>query len=127
MKLKSGLGFFCSGLLIFSAAAHAFLGWPPLHVELMAHHVDGDLINALKIGWYFGSVSMLAFGIIVLWFALKIIRKETVSLAPILIIAAGYLGFGCVAFIKNNFNPHFLIFIVTGVLLVWFALVNAPR
>ena len=66
MKRYSILGLVAGLLLIASSAAHAFLGWPPFGAALAEAGIEGDIIGALAVGWYFGSTAMLVFGVIVL-------------------------------------------------------------
>lgn len=44
------LGFFTALLLIASAAAHAFLGWPQLRLLLEPAGVGADVLGALAVG-----------------------------------------------------------------------------
>ena len=90
-------------------------------MELTAVNAGQDLISGLAIGWYFGSVSMVIFGVIVIVLAVKVHRQAQVSLAPAMVIALGYLVFGLTVFVTSDFNPHFLLFVLTGVLLGTFA------
>lgn len=102
-------------VLLLSAVAHAF-GWSQLRLELAKAGVAAEIAGALAAGWYFGSVAMLAFGLIVVNQARRLLRGDAVSLWPSLVIGASYLAFGTVAFVARDFNPFFLLFIVTGLL-----------
>ena len=121
MKTKASFGIIIGILLFLSSLAHAFLGWPNLYVELTSTHVSDKIIGALAIGWYFGSVAMATFGIIVLLAGHKMLKGNPFSSAPIYIISFAYFLFGFVAFIARDFNPHFLFFIVMGILVGLFA------
>lgn len=79
------------------------------------------LVGALAAGWLFGSVSMLAFGCIVLSDGLDAARGRPVATRPLWIIAAAYLLFGIAALVARGANPHFLLFVVTGLLVGGFA------
>ena len=103
-------------LMVLSSAAHAFLGWPPLRGDLKSAGVAEDLVGALAVGWYFGSVAMLTLGAITLRSGLMLRGGDHSGVTPVRIIAACYLAFGFVTFVSRNFNPHFLVFIVTGLL-----------
>lgn len=118
----NALGILTALLLVASAAAHAFLGWPAFRGPLAAAQVDADVVAALSIGWYFGSVSMLGFGVIVLHQALRRRAGRPVQPGPLWAIAVLYLGFGTTAFLARGLNPHFLLFAVTGLLVGLFAL-----
>jgi len=113
-------------IMVLSSAAHAFLGWPALTMELAKSGVAEDLSGALSLGWYFGSVSMLAFGIITVSFGLRFKRGDRSGAAAIAVIAAGYSLFGALAIVMRGFNPHFLLFIATG-LLAGLPLLGAQR
>jgi hypothetical protein len=100
--------------MLLSAAAHAGLGFPSLRPALQSAGVPGDVTGALAIGWYWGSAAMAAFGVITLVSGRKLWRGD-VSLVPALLAVAGcYLIFGAVAFVQDDFNPHFLLFMATG-------------
>ena len=124
MKGRAYLGIATGVVLILSSLAHAFLGWPSLRPALETGGVDANVIGAMAVGWYFGSVAMAAFGAIVLVWAVKLLRGQTVDMAPVWIMALAYLAFGLAAFLVRGLNPHFLLFIVTGLLLGAFAFVG---
>lgn len=104
-------------LLILSAGAHAFLGWPMLRGELQKSRVDDGLIQGVGIGWLYGSAAMLTFGALVLtawwWTRTGRIVAATVSA----LISLLYLGFGTWALLESGFEPHFIGFVVIGLLL----------
>jgi hypothetical protein len=105
-------------LLLLSSPAHAFLGWPPIRDRLAQGGVAGDLIAAIAIGWYFGSVAMAAFGVIVFLTWLEQRGKATVGRFVAGTVAVAYLSFGAAAYLSRSYNPHFLVaFLVPGVLL----------
>ncbi len=114
--MKSFLVLLAGALMILSSAAHAFLGWPPLRGELRTAGVAENLIGALAVGWYFGSASMLAFGAIVFRSGLLLRKGDRSGVAPVRMIAACYVVFGLATFLSRNFNPHFLVFVINGLL-----------
>ncbi len=116
MKTRAVLGFLASLLLIASAFAHALLGWPPFRSALEEAGVAADVIAALEVGWYFGSLAMLAFGAIVFLAAARAIRGERAANGSLWIIGAAYTVYGLVVYVARDFNPHFLLFVVTGLL-----------
>ena len=116
MKARVILGLLAALLLIASAFAHAFLGWPPFQSILEQAGVDADAIAALEVGWYFGSLAMLAFGAIVFLAAARAIRGERAATGSLWIIGGAYTAYGAVAYVASDFNPHFLLFVVTGLL-----------
>jgi hypothetical protein len=121
MKLRGILGLTTGVLLVLSSLAHAFLGLPPLRAELGAAGVSADASGAIAIGWYFGSVAMAAFGLIVLTSAINVLNGKLGGLRAVQWIALAYFLFGVAAFVADRLNPHFVGFIVIGVLLGVFA------
>jgi hypothetical protein len=77
--------------------------------------------GALAIEWYFGSVAMAAFGLIVLSTAINVLKARMGGLGGVQWIALAYFLFGVTAFVADRLNPHFVEFIVIGVLLGIFA------
>ena len=117
-RVRAVLGLVASLILILSSAAHSFLGWEQLRGKLVAARVPADLVFGLKVGWMFGGVAMLAFGLILLTLFVKRLRGESVSSLAAVVIAAAYLGFGAWALVASGFDPFFFIFIVPGILLL---------
>ena len=103
-------------LMLLSAAAHGLLGWPAMLSELRAVGAADDLIGGLSAGWYWGSVAMVAFGLIALLAGMRLRRGDLSGVAPIRVVAACYVLFGLAAFFSRGFNPHFLLFVATGLL-----------
>lgn len=121
-KGRSIVGLAGGALLVVSSLAHAFFGWPAMSAALETAGVaDEGLLGALAAGWHFGSVAMMIFGVIVLSSAAGTLRGKPAATSPVLVIALGYLLFGVAAYWWRNFNPHFLAFIATGVILGIFA------
>ena len=81
-------------LLLLSAMAHGFAGWPTVRAELTGAGAGPDVIRGMAVGWLFGSVSMAVFGIIVLWSGRSWWRGQTVSPVPACVIGAAYALFG---------------------------------
>lgn len=104
-------------LMIFGGVAHAVAGWPTMAAALSEQGIDPDLTAALAVGWSFGSVAMLAMGVTVL-LSLRAMRRG-VSEAFGMALTAGlaYVVFGLGAFAYRFPNPHFLFFVVVGVVL----------
>jgi len=118
MRTRAVLGLIAGAILILSSAAHSFLGWNGLHDQLVAAQAPPDLVLGLKLGWQFGGVAILAFGIIVVALFARRFRGGSVSVLPAVVIAAAYLAFGAWALLASNFNLFFfLVFIVPGALL----------
>jgi hypothetical protein len=117
VRTRAVLGLIAGALLILSSAAHSFLGWKGLRDQLAAAQAPPDLVLVLKIGWQFGGVAMLAFGIIVVALFARRFRGGSISVLPAVVIAAAYLAFGAWALLASDFNLFFLVFIVPGALL----------
>ena len=117
MRVKAGVGLIGGVLLLLSSGAHSVLGWKGLSGALSAAGVPPDLVLGLKIGWQFGGVAMLAFATIAIVLFARRLRGDIVSMFPVRIIAATYLGFGLWALVASGFDLFFLIFIVPALLL----------
>ncbi len=115
-KSRAALGILGGALLVLSSLAHAFLGWPALAAALADSGVGEELAGALAIGWYCGSMAMLVFALIVLRTAIR-----NTDPCAVRFIALGYLVFGLAAWLARDLNPHFLLFIATGIVLALFA------
>jgi hypothetical protein len=111
--MKRVLGLIASVILIISSAMHSFMGWPAMESQLKKYDVGNDLITGLKIGWLFGGVAILVFGIIALRTFLR--RTDTI---PAFVIGVVYTLFGAWALVASSFNPFFAIFLVPGLLLI---------
>ncbi len=131
--------FAVGAVLLLSSGAHAFLGWPQIRLALTGSMVDPQLIAALSVGWHYGSVAMAAFGLIVLilWWRLGTRggggearggasgaadagggrAGAAGSRAVLLVIAAAYVAFGTAALLYRDLQPHFLLFIIPGLVL----------
>ena len=103
-------------IMVLSSAAHSMLGWPAMSFELEKAGVREDLAAPLAVGWFFGSMSMLAFGIITVIFGRRLKRGDRSGAPAIAVIAAAYVLFGTFAIVIRQFDPHFLLFICTGLL-----------
>ena len=124
---RAVLGLVVGASQILSAAAHSLLGWPGLKQELAAAGVPSDLERGVEIGWHFGGVAMLAFGLVVIGVFARRLRGQAVSTLPAALIACAYLGFGAWALWRSDFEPFFLVFVVPGALLAIAASGSAER
>lgn len=118
MKTRSVLGIIGAVVLIVSSAMHSLMGWPAIVQQLRAANAPPDLITGLQIGWHFGGVAMLVFGVITLLTFVHRLKGDMVRATSAMIIGAAYTAFGVWALVASAFNPFFLIFIVPGVLLL---------
>ena len=116
-KPRSVLGLIAGAILVLSSGAHTFLGWQALGAELARTNTPPDLVTGLEIGWKWGGVAMLAFGVVVIATFLKRYRGEAVSTFTPAIVSVAYVAFGAWALVYSNYDPFFFVFIVPGVLL----------
>jgi hypothetical protein len=114
--MRSMLVLLAGVVMILSAAAHGLLGWPAMLQALHGAGAPADLAAALSIGWYFGSMAMLVFGVVTVLSALRLRRGDSSGVTTIRVIAAGYVLFGLAAILYRHLNAHFLLFVVTGAL-----------
>ena len=112
------LGLIAAVFLVLSSGAHSLLGWPQLHAQLAKAGAPADLIQGLRVGWHFGGVAMVAFGLILGMLFLDAFRGRAVNLRPALLIGVAYLAFGAWALYVSGMNPFFLIFIVPGLMAI---------
>lgn len=125
MKTRAVLAAIGAVLLVASAAAHAFLGWPPFAADLREGGIEPDHITGLAIGWYFGSVAMVGFGLITAHAARELYCGRETGVPALGAIGLGYVAYGAVAFAATMHNPHFLGFIAIGLILL--AAARPPR
>jgi uncharacterized iron-regulated membrane protein len=117
MKIKSILGLVAGALLILSAGAHSILGWQAMSDRLAQTNAPADLVTGLRIGWMFGGVAMIVFGILCTTTFWKRFRGEAASPSVPAWIASAYLAFAAFAVAATGADPFFLLFLVPGVLL----------
>lgn len=105
-------------MLVASSGAHSLLGWPQLEKSLLQQNVGANLVQGLEIGWHFGGVSMLVFGLIAIWLFSEVLRGREASLRAPLLTGLAFVAFGCWALGVSDINPFFIVFIVPGLLLL---------
>ncbi len=116
MKIPATVGLIGGIFLLLSSPAHAFIGWPALENLLASANFDAGTIAAIAVGWYFGSVAMATFGIIACDISWRWLRGQSPATLPMAVISGAYLAFGLTAYILRDLNPHFLLFVLTGLL-----------
>ena len=117
MRLRAILGLIGGVILILSSAMHSLLGWKAISAQLTALHAPDDLRLGFGLGWQFGGVAILTFGIMAVTLFAQRLRGRTVSAFPLVCIATAYTLFGIAALVVSRFDPFFLIFIVPGILI----------
>jgi hypothetical protein len=118
MKMRAWLAMFGALVLFASAAAHGLIGWPMLRAELSKAAVDRETIGALGVGWIWGSVAMLTFGCIAACAGWSMLRGRRDGVVAARIVGVAYVAFGVITFVLQDMNPHFLVFVGTGAVLV---------
>jgi hypothetical protein len=103
-------------LMLLASFAHGLLGWPAVRAELVNEHASLDLISGLAAGWLWGTACMLTFGAIVTISGVQMRRGNYSGEFAVRAIAVCFLAFGMLAFVLEGFEPHFLIFVVLGLL-----------
>ena len=103
-------------LMMLASFAHGLLGWPALRAELLSEHAKPNLIEGLAAGWLWGSACMLTFGAIVTISGVQMRRGNRSGVVAVRAIALCFLAFGLLAFVLEGFEPHFLIFVLLGLL-----------
>jgi hypothetical protein len=117
-RLGSILGLTGGLVMIASSGVHSFVGWKGLDQALRAALVPADLVEALSMGWRFGGVAMLAFGVIVISAFWKRMKGDPVSLFAATVVGATYVIFGAGAFVVTKLDPFFMVFIAPGLLVL---------
>lgn len=117
-RIRIAAGVFAGALLVASSVAHSFLGWKQLSSEIAKTNAPKDLVSGLAIGWEFGGLTMLVFGVIVMAEFMALYQRGTGLLRSSFMIGLAYVLFGAVAMVLTGGNPFFIVFIVPGVLLV---------
>jgi len=107
-----------AAFLVLSSVAHGILGWKAMRAELMRTGASPELLADLATGWYLGSVSMVAFAVIIFSSWQEARGKGSSGRVVVATIALVYSGFGMLAFLFRSFDLHFLIaFVIPGALL----------
>ena len=103
------------------ALPHALLGWPAMAQQLLASSVSPDIVAGLAVGWYFGSVAMVALGAVVLA-AASHVASQTWAYRSAWFVGLAYIVFGLGAIVLRSGRPQFLSFVALGALIVGGAL-----
>jgi hypothetical protein len=103
--------------------AHFRLGLPALQEQLGSRGIEtgSELWIDSVASWSFGSIAMLAFGLITAFCVLRL-RASRWFAFPVAIVGVAYVSFGVAMYMLLNASPHFVGFIVIGGLLVVWAL-----
>jgi len=81
-------------LLIVGAGLHAVFGWWFVHDVATTQPPNAGIAGILGAGWQLGSVSLLAFGLLVLFAGLARRRGQSVAPSSIWVVAAVLACYG---------------------------------
>lgn len=117
-RFRSLVLFFTATVLIVSAGAHAWNGRLLVHDAMNGSPAGGDATALLQAGWQLGSVSLFAFGLLVLTFGLA--RRSGRPVAPttlwiVAVVLAGY-GAAALALGDRGFAVYYVAYMVIGAL-----------
>lgn len=114
MRTRAVLATLAAVFLIAASLAHGLTGWPHFAAHLREAGLDEDNLGALASGWYFGSLSMFAFGVIAAFTASDLWRRRPTSAAPLRIVGTALVVFGMTALVAHGHSPHYVGFIGIG-------------
>lgn len=124
LRWKVMVGLIAGAMLVMSAFAHSFLGWPELRNRIAIAQIDYDLTSGILVAWSFGRMAMAAFGVILWPLFFSALKGNDVSLQPAFMVGIGYLLLGTWSVLRVETNPFFLLFLISGALLV---LADSPK
>lgn len=113
-RWQAGLILVTGLLIILCAIAHTIAGWPQFGPALTAAAVSADLVQGLRIGWYFGSTCFMAIGVITLLSGLSAWHSGQAARLPLAVVAVALFGFGAVSFVVTGYEAHCLLFVLLG-------------
>ena len=103
--------------MVLGAIPHAFFAWPHFRGELLAAAVDPDTVGAIGAAWRFGSVMMVATGLVVIAQGARALRGcATLSARVVGPIGLGWLGYGIIAMVARDGSTHLSAYVVAGIL-----------
>ena len=80
--------------------------------------ISVQIYQTIFVVWYSVSGTMLVFGAILVWIALRLKRGDTSTLFIAYVIGVYHIVLGTCALVYRNGDPFWWLFIVLGVLLV---------
>ncbi|GAA0761664.1 hypothetical protein LRH25_21925 [Ideonella azotifigens] len=122
----AALGLVGAVLLLADSAAHSLLGWPAMQAKLQAANAPADLQQGLAMGWHFGGLAMLVFGLLCLQTAWAGWRGRHASALLMGVVGLAMTGFGVGSAVLTGWDPFLLVFLLPGVLLLISA-TGAPK
>lgn len=116
-QLRTIIGLVGAIVMTLSSGAHSVMGWAAQRQLLVQLQAPPETIRGLLIGWQFGSVAILSFGVIAALSFVQVLRGRTPHMRATLIIGFAYTGFGIWAWFLTR-EPFSLVFIVPGMLVL---------
>ncbi len=113
-RWKAGLGLDAGILLSLSSIVHSIAGEQDLRNQLEVAATSLELVRDVMLGWHFGGIAMLVFGVVVIHSFLGAWRGGAISLFAPRVIGMAYLIFGLVAIALVERNPFYLVFVLPG-------------
>lgn len=102
--------------MMLGAIPHAFFAWPHFRGELLAAAVDPDVVGAIAAARRFGSVMMIATGLVVALQGARAWRGAAMSALVIGPMGLAWLGYGIAAMVARDGSTHLLAYVVAGAL-----------
>ena len=110
-------------LYVLGGVLHSAAGLPALDHALAKTNVGAQLAQELSIFWVFMGASMVTFGGVQLTRGLRMRKKDRSGSVMALWVAACLILYDVAATIWiREFEPHFLAFVLVGLLMVFAAL-----
>lgn len=109
---------FGGALLLLSALAHAFAGWTPLRGELVRQGTSVELIEALAVGWWFGTTAFLAFGTITIGIAQRLKTDPDTPVTPVVVLGAALFFYGAFSSLYSVVTRQLALFVCLGLFMM---------
>jgi hypothetical protein len=104
-----------TGLFIVLCSLLHTLGWRSLERKLDAAQVPRNLQFEVAVIWHFGGAAILVFGLIMATLFCMRLRGRSVTMAPVVLVAAFYVTFGSYAVSVKSASPFLFVFLIPGV------------
>ncbi|BCS35013.1 hypothetical protein TBR22_A42390 [Luteitalea sp. TBR-22] len=111
------VGLVGSIVMLLSAIPHTLLGWPAQRQVLEQAHVPAQTIRGLQIGWQFGGVAIVTFGLIAAIAFVQVLRGHAPHMRAARLVGLAYTLFGVWAWFLSR-EPFALVFIVPGLMVL---------
>jgi hypothetical protein len=116
-RVRVVIGLIGSVIIALSSVAHSLVGWAAQRQQLEQLHAPLEVMRGVMIGWLFGGLAILVFGVITGLSFVQVLRGRTPHMRATLIIGFAYTGFGIWAWFLTR-EPFPLVFIVPGLLVL---------